>query len=148
MQNTASGNGSFKTLGTAFAIASIVLAVIVVVDFNSSSGYFDATYLLQYSIAPILFLCFVHVMGDDKRKVWGQHNVCGILLYVWFGIWSIFGVIRLLQWLQYIDQLTNLGVLIVANEACFTTTGILGGLYYHNFKKANELMGGQPLMMA
>ena len=80
-------------------IAAIVLNVLAVIKYQKMSGTFDSKYLIENAIHPILLLCFLLIVSDDKKRAWCQNNTCTFILYLWFILWSIFGIVTCLQWI-------------------------------------------------
>lgn len=136
-----------KKFAMTFAIATIALAVAVTVLYMIDGLGFPIGIVISYSIAPILLNCFILFVDDETKNRWALHNIGGILLYIYFGAWSIFGAFNTITLL--LASLSTLNLIIIvtlALQAVYTLDGLIGLVYYHNLRTAAKAGGSEPLV--
>lgn len=138
---------TLKKFAFTFAVATAGLAVAQCIFYQIDFGIFPIGNIISFCIAPVLLNCFILFVDDEKKKVWANHKIGGILLYIYFGAWSIFGAYNVLMFvLNSLSLFSYLSmILLFATQITYTLDGLVGLVYYHNFKTA-AANGGEPLM--
>jgi len=138
---------TLKKFAFTFAVATAGLAVATCIFYQIDFGIFPIGTIISYCIAPVLLNLFILFVSDEQKKTWATHNVGGILLYIFFGAWSVFGAYNVLMFiLNSLSMFSYLSmILLFATQITYTLDGLVGLVYYHNFKTA-AANGGEPLM--
>ncbi len=138
---------ALKKFAFTFAVATAALSVATTIFWQIEYNILPIGYIISYCIAPVLLNCFILFVDDEKKKTWANHNIGGILLYIFFGAWSVFGAYNVIMFLLNSLSLLNLPyILLLATQCTYTLDGLVGLVYYHNFKKANPPSGDAALL--
>ena len=136
-----------KYLALVFAIATIgITAALIIVTLID--GLFNLGYITT-CIAPVLLNVFIIIVKEDTKKVWVTHPIGYIVLYVFFCGWSLSGVWMCINLILNIATIfTSLTlILLTASQITYTLDGLVGLLYYHNYRTTVVSEGnGQPLL--
>jgi uncharacterized membrane protein len=138
---------TLKKFAFTFALATaglaIATAVVGMLEFEGLGFQFGV--IIRYCINPVLLNLFILFVDDEKKKTWATHNIGGILLYIFFGGWSIFGAYSVLMFVLSFNIGYIYLILTFATTIVYTLDGLVGLVYYHNFRTA-ATSGGEPLM--
>ena len=138
---------TLKKFAFTFAVATAGLAVATCIFNQIDFGIFPIGTIVSFCVAPVLLNLFILFVDDEKKKTWANHKIGGILLYIFFGGWAIFGAYNILIFI--LNSLSMFGylsmILLFATQITYTLDGLVGLVYYHNFKTA-AANGNEPLM--
>lgn len=133
-----------KYLALVLALGSIgcCIASIIVSGF----AYFGA---IGFVVAPVLLNVFIIFVKDEQKTQWAQHNIGYILLYLFFGLWTLSGVYQVIMWILNLTVIFQslITILAFAQLCTYTLDGLVGLVYYHNFRTGViSQNSGEPLI--
>jgi hypothetical protein len=137
---------ALKKFAFTLAIVTFGLSVAATIFYQIEFSVFPFGWIISYSVAPVLLNCWIMFVDDEKKKQWAAHNICGILMYIWFGGWSIFGAWNIISFfINFISFLGNISyILLLATQISYTLVGLIGLVYYHQIKSGLQA-GGELL---
>lgn len=133
-----------KYFALVLAIASIGCCVAaIIVSAFATFGF------IGWVVPPVLLNVFIIFVSDETKAVWAQHKIGFILLYLWFGLWSLSGALQVVSSILNLTYTFSslLSIIIFAQLCCYTLDGLVGLLYYHVFRQGviNQ-NSGEPLI--
>lgn len=138
-----------KYLALVFAIATAGLAAALII-ITLMNGVFTLGYI-SYVIPPVLLNAFILFVNDDQKKTWCTHNIGYIILYVYFGAWSVWGLFNTISYLSFfLSNITSIYALLTfATQVAYTLDGLVGLVYYHQLRTSfTSDNNGEPLLNA